>query len=369
MIKLIIFGITGDLAQRKLLPALESIVNETPDLSIIGVSRRDVSVDEVLGERASLKTVSSMFTMDLSDKTAYGSLLEHLGEPKPGDRRLYYLAVPPGAATDIADLLGEAGLNAPQDTILFEKPFGYDYESAKEYIARTAKYYREDQILRIDHYMAKEIAYEIIRLRRDAENHHYHWGTGVVERVEIVAHETLGVERRAAFYEQIGATRDVIQGHLMQLLSLVLMRPPQDFSKLPGARLSALEKLNPVRLEDVATAQYDGYREEVASPHSKVETYARMTLYSSDPNWHGVPLKLETGKKMPEKKTFIKVVYRDGREDVFDESAVVFETNTRLKDAYEHVLMAAINGDRAIFTTSEEVLASWRVLETAIHVA
>jgi len=363
---LVIFGITGDLSRRKLLPALQAIVKAgREDISIVGVSRRDVDVKDLLADYPELIDYTSVYTMDLSVPESYVDLKENL-MTLTGGRRLYYLAVPPGAATDITDHLGAAGLNTPDDAVLFEKPFGFDSESAEDMIRRTHKYYDEEQLYRIDHYMAKEVAREIIRLRKNADGHHHHWSNKTVSRVEIVAHETIGVESRAVFYEQAGAIRDVIQGHLMQLLSLVLMRPPTSLEGLPAARREALEQLLPLRRDDVVKAQYDGYREEVGAPNSKTETYAKLTLFSDDPAWAGVPFVLETGKRMPEKRTIVRIVYRDGSEDIFDESQIVYEQDTRLKDAYEHVLIAAIDGERAIFTTSEEVLASWRVIAGAV---
>lgn len=332
------------------------------DIEIVGVSRRDVDAADLTKAWPVLAGKTSIFTMSLDELGEYQRLAKHLGALPEGVQRFYYLSVPPGAATTIADFLGLAGLSSSHEKILFEKPFGYDYVSALELIERTSRYFDESQLFRIDHFMAKEIAREVIALRSEAEGRHRHWGVSSVSRVEVVAHETLGVEGRGAFYEQTGAIRDVVQGHLMQLLSLVLMEPPKEFEALPTARLRALEQLEPVKPENCVTSQYDGYKEEVGTLDSATETYARLTLYSEDPRWEGVPLILETGKKMPEKRTYIRVVYRDGTEDVFDESKVVYEDNARLKDAYEHVLLAAIGNERAMFTTSDEVLASWRVL-------
>lgn len=360
--QLIIFGITGDLAQRKLLPALSSIIKDGhEDLSIIGVSRQNVSSADVLTRYPELEPHASVFTMSLADPAEYHRLAAHLGPLEKNTQRLYYLSVPPGVAADIADFLGKAGLSSSREKILFEKPFGYDLQSAEEFIERTGRYYSEEQIFRIDHYMAKEVARELLRLRTNADTRHHHWSTGSVAGVEIIAHETLGVEGRAAFYEQTGAIRDVIQGHLMQLLSLVLMKPPRQEDGLSSARLAALNQIIPVLPENAETAQYEGYRDEVASPNSTTETYAKLKLFSADPAWKDVPLILETGKRMPSKQTLIRITYRDGGDDIFDESLLAGVGFG--KDAYEHVLLDAIAGRRDIFTTSDEVLASWRVLE------
>lgn len=360
--QLVIFGITGDLAQRKLLPALSSIIESGHnDLSIIGISRQNVSSADVLKYHPELDSYTSVFTMNLAEPAEYNRLATHLGPVKDETQRLYYLSVPPGVAADIADFLGEAGLSSSRENILFEKPFGYDLESAEEFIERTARFYDEKQIFRIDHYMAKEVAKEILDLRMNADTRHHHWNSKSVASVEVIAHEVLGVEGRAAFYEQTGAIRDVIQGHLMQLLSLVLMKPPRGDQVLSSVRLEALQQVITVLPKDVQTSQYQGYRDEVESPNSTTETYAHLTLFSADPAWKGVPLILETGKKMPKKQTLVRVSYRDGGDDVFDELLLA---GTRFgKDAYERVLLDAISGRRDIFTTSSEVLESWRILQ------
>lgn len=367
--QLIIFGITGDLSRRKLLPAINDIVDfEDHDISIVGVSRRKVAKNDLLSDHPSLKGRTDIFTMNLAESADYLKLSEHL-DSSPDTQRLYYLSVPPGAAASIADFLGEAGLNTERDKILFEKPFGFDEVSARDFIDRTHRYYSEEQIYRIDHYMTKNIALNIMELRKKAGSRHNKWNSKDVSSVEVVAHETLGVEGRGEFYEQTGAIRDVVQGHLMQLLSIVIMKPPHDLGNIPYARLEALNGLLPVNPDDVEKGQYAGYPEEVGVSSSKTETFARLTLYSEDPDWEGVPLVLETGKKMSEKRTFIRISYYDGSEDVFDESSTEPQGEKRSKDAYERVIVAAINGDQSIFTSSDEVIASWQVLDPAQHVA
>jgi len=364
--KIIIFGISGDLSRRKLLPALKNIVaNSKHEIEIIGVSRRDIDLLDILHSSIgddSLDNITSVFKMNLAEPSDYEELKVKL-DLKSDEQAMMYLSVPPGSATRIAAFIGEVGLNTDNVKILFEKPFGLDLASAQDMITETSKYFKEEQIYRIDHYMAKEVAREIIRLRSNADNHHHHWSNKVVKSVEVVAHETLGVEGRGEFYEQTGAIRDVIQGHLMQLLSLVLMDIPADneMKKLPTYRLKALESIIPAKEEDIVKSQYDGYLDEIQSTHSTTETYARITLESSSDRWRGVPLVLETGKRMPEKRTYIKVNYKDGNEDIFEEGKIKYDDN--LKDAYEHVIIDALEARRSIFTTSGEILASWRVLE------
>lgn len=363
--QIILFGITGDLSRRKLLPALEAIVaTGHHELEIIGVTRQSIHASELLKNFPSLQRVTRLFQMSLVEPEDYLRLHAE-AERSAAVSRVVYLSVPPGAAGDIAEFLADAGFTSEKDKILFEKPFGYDMKSADELLRRTAARYDESRVYRIDHYMAKEVARTLLALRQDAARHHHAWSRDTVARVEVVAHETIGVEGRAAFYEQTGAIRDVLQGHLLQLLSLVLMSPPADTDALPAARLAALEQLRLVATQDVVKRQYPGYREEVTSPHSQVETYAQLTLYSQDARWSGVPLVLETGKKMPTKKTCVRVIYLDGTVDEFDETEIVFAADTELKDAYEHVLLSAIEGERSIFIGANEVRESWRIVEPA----
>lgn len=359
--QLVIFGITGDLAGRKLLPALQEIVatEEYDELSIVGVSRREVDVTDLLAEQPELIDRTTIHTMDLADVSAYEGLKTAL-ESTPADQTLFYLSVPPGAAADIVDFLGQSGLNAPNYKVLFEKPFGYDLVSAQEFIERTARYFDESQLYRIDHYMAKEMAAELIRLRRDAESHHHHWSNESVESITVVATESIGIEGRAQFYEQTGALRDFVQGHLMQLLSLVLIQNPTPFN-LAEQRLAALEYVKPVDPEKATRAQYEGYQDEVQNVGSQTETFVAFATESEDRAWRGVPIRFVTGKALHEKRSYVRIGYHDGTSDVFDETELLKRDGKHL-DAYERVLLEAVAGRKDIFTSSPEVIRSWEIL-------
>ncbi|MFZ2125970.1 MAG: hypothetical protein WAV04_00455 [Candidatus Microsaccharimonas sp.] len=361
--KLIIFGITGDLSRRKLLPVLSDIVasGNYDDLSVVGVSRREVDVKELLEDQPNLIDRTEIFTMDLAEKGDYDKLSDYLRLGKD-EQALFYLSVPPNAAADIVDFLGQAGVSSRNVKILFEKPFGYDLASAQDFIARTGRYFNESQIYRIDHYMAKEIAQEIIRRRSDIETHHHSWNKHSVAAIDVVASEMIGVEDRAVFYEQTGALRDFIQGHLMQLLSLVIMEIPQDFTleKLSQYRLQALEAIEPADPVKAVRAQYEGYQTEVGNMGSLTETFASLQLVSNDEHWQGVSLRLSTGKALDVKRTYIKLTHHDGTEDVFEEGKMLHKEH--IPDAYEHVLIEAIEGRKMIFTTGPEVLRSWEIV-------
>ena len=396
--KLLIFGITGDLSTRKLLPALKEIyaTGEFDDLSIIGVSRREVNVDELLMSSlgdTSLANKISVFTMDLASEPDYLRLKDYV-DLQDNEQLLAYLSVPPQAATTIVDFMGEAGLNTPNVKILFEKPFGVDLQSARDVIARTARYYHEDQLYRIDHYLAKEMAQNMVAFRGRNALFANIWNNNFVQAIEIVASEKIGIEGRAQFYEQTGALRDFLQGHMMQLLALTLMDIPHDFDwdELPQLRMKALEQLLPADPANAIRAQYDTYQAEVENPGSLTETFVSVDLQSTQPRWLDVPIRLTTGKALDQKTTEIRihlkklheaqsntVVFRIQPNEGIDIELFTktpgydrdFETrhldftfpeDTKLPDAYEQVIVDAIRSRKSLFTGSDEVLRSWEIL-------
>lgn len=397
--KLLIYGITGDLSTRKLLPALKEIINtgDFDDLSIIGVSRRQVNVEELLqsslGE-THLADKVSIFSMDLAEADDYTRLKDFVALDD-SEQLLVYLSVPPQAATDIVDFMGEAGINTPNVKILFEKPFGVDLKSAEDVIARTARYYNEAQLYRIDHFLAKEMAQNIAAFRGGNALFGHIWNNDSIEKIEVVASEKIGIEGRAQFYEQTGALRDIVQGHLMQLLALTLMDIPADFNwdTLPQMRLEALKAIQPADPAIATRAQYAGYQDEVGNPGSQTETFVALQLVSTAPQWQNVPIHLVTGKALNEKTTEVRIHFRKFHEaqsnclilriqpnegieiDLFTKTPgydrqfemqklqFSYPENTRLPDAYEQVIVDAIHSRKSLFTSSDEVLRSWEILQ------
>jgi glucose-6-phosphate 1-dehydrogenase len=397
--KLLIFGITGDLSTRKLLPALKEIIStgDFDDLSIIGVSRREVNIPELLQSSlgdASLQDKVSVHSMDLAAANDYYSLKEYVAL-QDDEQLITYLSVPPQAATQIVDFMGEAGMNTPNVKILFEKPFGVDLQSAQDVIARTARYYHEDQLYRIDHFLAKEMAQNIVAFRGGNAMFGHIWNGDSIEKIEVIASEKIGIEGRAQFYEQTGALRDIVQGHLMQLLALTLMDIPVDldWNTLPQLRLEALQALHPADSNLATRAQYEGYQSEAGNPGSATETFVALQLASTAPQWKDVPIHLITGKALNEKTTEVRIHFRKFHEgqsnclifriqpnegveiDLFTKKPGYdreFETqklqfsypeHTRLPDAYEQVIVDAIHSRKSLFTSSDEVLRSWEVLK------
>jgi glucose-6-phosphate 1-dehydrogenase len=397
--KLLIFGITGDLSTRKLLPALQQIVKtgNFNDLSIIGVSRRDVNVRELLQSSLGndeLADKVSIFTMDLGEKSDYDKLRDYVAL-QDDEQLLAYLSVPPQASAQIVDFMGEAGINTPNVKILFEKPFGMDLTSAQEVIARTARYYSEHQVYRIDHFLAKEMAQNIVTFRARNAMFSHLWNNDAIQMIEVVAAEKIGIEGRTHFYEQTGALRDIVQGHLMQLLALTIMDIPDelDWSELPALRMAALAQLQPANPDLAVRAQYDGYQAEVDNPNSQTETFVSLQLLSGAERWHNVPMVLTTGKALNEKTTEVRIHFRQLHEsqsnclifriqpnegveiELFTKQPgydrqfmpqllnFTYPEDTVLPDAYEQVIVDAINSHKSLFTGGDEVLRSWELLK------
>jgi len=406
---LIIFGISGDLAHRKLLPAIREIAlsEVMPEkFKIIGISRRPLNVDEVIpsaGDNAFLKRVLEIRQMDLDNVEDYKKLSEYIKSIEDSfaedTQRLFYLSVPPLASQPIIEMIGQSGLSrVPRTKLLLEKPFGTDLKSAEELITHIHNNFDEEQVYRIDHYLAKEMTQNLVVFRSGNSLFKRTWNKDFIESIDITASQRIGIEGRAAFFEQTGALRDIIQSHLLQLAALTLMNLPQgdDWQAIPVERLHALEHLELAGdvQDSVVRGQYRSYRSEVDNPDSSVETFVSLKLKSKNPNWDGVPIRLTTGKSLEHDYTEIKICYR--KEESSESNTLVLriqpnegvevrlwakqpgyerklrqlplnfsysEHFTGLPEAYERVFVDAMRGDRSLFTSSEEVLATWRILK------
>ncbi len=402
---LVIVGISGDLASRKLMPALRQIEKAgilPTRLRIIGVSRRELDLNALFAIADPLRKYFEIIKMDLADPNGYGALTDKLAavsdawdEPA---QNLFYLSIPPHAVLPVIENLGQSGLGK-NGKLLLEKPFGVDLDSAEALIAGIQKYFPEENIFRIDHYLAKEMAQNLIIFRKENSLFRRTWNRNFIERIEIIASEAIGIEGRAAFYEQTGAMRDLVQSHLLQLAALVTMHLPSgdDWSSIPEARAKALGRLK-IKTDHNGFAarrgQYAGYRNEVQNEKSAVETFVAMTLASSDPEWLDVPIELVTGKALDKKTTEVRIFYRqdDTREaneltlrvgdhegvgiclwtkrPGYDHATELHKLDfsysahyNELPEAYERVFVDAMRGDRSLFASSAEVLASWKILE------
>lgn len=430
---IVIFGITGDLSQRKLLPALYHLVKhrQLPEnFKVVGISRKHMPISDVykgLHDRIhtsdydkaiveQLHDSTVMVQMDLDTRDDYSRLLEQLrdisGELGPGVSRLYYLSIPSQAFVSVVHHLGQTNHHEPfgQDgerpRLLVEKPFGYDTASAETLVKAADEHFGEQQTFRIDHYLAKETAQNILTFRFQNPLFQTIWNSRHIESIQIMAYETIGIENRVTFYEQTGALRDILQSHLMQLLALITMEKPAALEShdIHRAKLRLLESINTIGHDDVAKkavrGQYDSYKQEVHNQHSHVETFARLHLKIDNEQWRGTNVMIETGKGLHEKCTQIVVKFRPN-EDAPGTNRLVFrvqpregitlslqakrpglskETETvkmefdyerafygQTGDAYERVIIDAVRGDQSLFATAAEVLTSWQIVENVLQ--
>ena len=405
---LVVFGITGDLSQRYLLPAIVEICKVehiTKNLKIVGVTRRSLSPADIFREKLSmLEKNTDIFQMDYEKPDAYSHLKSKLKETdkeyfEGKAQIIFYFAVPPPEVPKIVAHMGKAQLNSPNTKLLLEKPFGTDLTSAQKLINETARYYPEEQIYRIDHYLAKELAQNITVFLGSNTIFRDIWSSEYVESIEITAAEKISIEKRVSFYENTGALRDY-QSHLLQLAALVLMEPCSDifdFAEIPRRRLAALEAIKPVSPKQAIRGQYLNYLEEVNNPNSAVETFIDFYIESSDPRWKNVPIRLTTGKNLDTKLTQITVRFKQaaqnatnmlilriqpkegieidlwvkepGYERKLQKLPLSFYYDSHFKklpDAYEQVLVDAIRSNHSLFAGSAEILAMWRIIDPLI---
>src|SRR6266403_419124 len=368
-VTVVLFGASGDLAKRKVIPAMYDLAVHNslgPRYAIVGFSRTamsDESFRETAGDAA--KSISEVGPIDPKkwsefaanlyyQEGEYGNaedfkkLAQRLddlsAEKKLGGNRLFYLSTPPEVYPHIVEQLGHAGLAKPSSPdawvrIIIEKPFGRDLTSAKALNKTVLCVFDEQQVYRIDHYLGKDTVQNLLVLRFGNGIFEPLWNRNYVDHVQITASETLGVERRGGFYETAGALRDMIQSHVLQLTSLVAVEPPASFdaTAVRNEKLKVLQSIRPFDLEMVAKAvvrgQYapgkigdkpvPGYREEPnVKPTSKTETFVAAKLLIDNWRWAGVPVYLRTGKRLAKRATEIMIEFRCAPHMVFREKGI-----------------------------------------------
>jgi glucose-6-phosphate 1-dehydrogenase len=426
----VIFGASGDLTRRKLLPAFFHLFHEglLPEgFAVIGYARTPFTDDEFreharaavyeFGRCADMGEVWEAFARRLlylrgefADEGAFDGLVERLDEV---DRtlgtdggRFYYAAAPTAVYPQIVERIGESGM-AEGARIVLEKPFGMDFESARELNAKVHEVFDESQIFRIDHYLGKETVQNILAFRFANGMFEPIWNRRYVDNVQITVAEEIGIEGRGAFYEQTGTLRDMVQTHLFQLLTFVAMEPPVSFepNRLRDEKVRVLRSMHLMDPAAVVRGQYEGYRDEPnVAPDSEVETFVAMKLDVDNWRWAGVPMYLRTGKGMARKATEITLSFRrvpfnvfagtdadppphdrlvfrvqpdegisihlnikqPGYGFTFDRARMNFdyltEYQTPLIEAYETLLLEAMEGDHTLFLREDEVERAWEVL-------
>jgi glucose-6-phosphate 1-dehydrogenase len=444
---MVIFGASGDLTKRKLMPALYSLFkdNRLPkEFSILGVGRtvysdsqyRSYILDEIkkfIKEEDQNETwidafISHLYylSIDPAVESEYGLLscrLEELGGEERPDNVLFYLATPPSLYGVIPLHLKKWKLNTKNSRIIVEKPFGYDLESAQKLNKIYSSVFEERQIYRIDHFLGKETAQNLLAFRFANGIFEPLWNRKYIDYVEVTAVENLGIESRGGFYETAGALRDMVQNHLIQLVALTAMEPPAVFNadNFRNEVVKVYESLTPLNEVDlnehIVRGQYTasnskkGYREEKGvNPESRTETYIAMKLGISNWRWSGVPFYIRTGKQMPTKVTEIVVHFKETPHQVFHSAdgnehpmanklilrlqpneGIVLKFGMKMPgpgfeikqvtmdfsydklggvpsgDAYARLIEDCILGDATLFTRSDAVEASWKFFDPVLN--
>ena len=421
-----LFGATGDLAKRKLLPGLAHLVTAgfIPGCRIIGVSLDDIDGDGFRNVvRKALDDFSSRKIAD-ADWNSFAAILDYVPlsagpsalnaavvmaeQAFAGEsRRLHYVSVPPAAALSAVRTLGDAGL-VERSRIVMEKPFGTDRASAVSLNAKLHEVFAEEQIFRIDHFLGKEPAQNILAFRFANGLFEPIWNRNFIDHVQIDVPEKLGLETRSHFYEATGAFRDMVVTHLFQILGFMAMEPPTSLEPSPigEEKNKVFRSMLPIKPADVVRGQYSGYRsEDGVEPESDTETFIALKCSIDNWRWAGVPFYLRTGKKLAEGQRIISIAFREAPKSMFPPGSGVgasgpdhltFDLADAAKmslsfygkrpgpgmrldklslqfamgdtaligdvlEAYERLILDAMSGDHTLFTTAEGIERLWEV--------
>jgi len=443
--EIVLFGALGDLSRRKLLPALYQLDQAgllNTESRIVGVAREDLTVEKLTAfvvdnltefvKEGLDKDVLSRFTarlvyqqLDFKDTASYRQLATTLAGGYA--IRLYYFSTPPAIYGDITNGLQSVKLITDADRVVIEKPIGNCLASSKVINDKVSRYFNENQIYRIDHYLGKETVLNLLVLRFANSLFTNNWDRNSIDHIQITVAESVGIEGRWGFYDDAGQMRDMIQNHLLQVLSLVAMEPPADLSadSVRVEKLKAVKALVPINRmnvkEKTVRGQYtDGYlnglpipgylNEKGANKKSNTETFVAIKAEIDNWRWAGVPFYLRTGKRMPAKHSEIVVQFKPQAHNIFKDSHADLPANKltirlqpdegvelqmmnkipgiasqmhiqenkldlsfsetyenqRVVDAYERLMLEVINGNQSLFVSRDEVEAAWTWADSII---
>lgn len=438
----ILFGTLGDLSSRKLLPALyelECVQLLHSETCIIGCSREDLTlpvyistvkakliqflskpIDEDIWLRLAAKL--SYCQLELTDFQQYKKILNYVN---PADRVVIsYLAIPPFLYAQVCQGLSQIGLNAQPSRLVLEKPIGHDLISSVDINDQVAHFFKEDQIYRIDHYLGKETVLNLLALRFANSIFSSNWDHRIIEKIEITVAEEIGVEGRWDYYDKSGHARDMLQNHLLQILSLIAMEPPLNLSaeSIRSEKLKVLKSLRPIseaNAQDLTVrGQYvsnvingqpsRGYLEEDgANPNSRTETFVAVKTFIDNWRWSGVPFYLLTGKKLSKKQSVVVIYFKPQHHNIFNQSNQELSANQlilrlqpdegvelrimnkipgitetmqlqdskldlnfnhtfkkyHIADAYERLLLEVMLGNQYLFVSREEIEQAWKWID------
>jgi glucose-6-phosphate 1-dehydrogenase len=442
---LTIFGATGDLTQRKLMPALYSLAFRSllpDDYAILGVSRSETPIEEFRGRmrQAVVDHGRDEFREDVWEQVAerLHYVTAALGEEGGGEalqerldeldrtqgtagNRVYYLAVPPKAIASIVTLLGKVRSNTGWSRVIVEKPFGHDLASARELNELIHQFFEEKEIFRIDHYLGKETVQNMLVLRFANGIFEPIWNRQFIDHVQITVAEQLGVEGRGEFYDDVGAMRDVVQNHMLQLVALTAMEPPIDFEAeaVRNEKVKVLRAIHTPGPKHVTRGQYGpgfiegkpapGIREEPGvRPDSDTETYVAAKLYVDNWRWADTPFYIRTGKRLPRRETTIAIQFKRAPHPPFEiddeeglrpnvllihiqpDEGVSLLVGAKvpgqgvsirtvhmdflyggafrvgLPEAYERLILDCLLGDATLFTRADEVEEQWAIVDAMV---